>query len=161
MLTYFQHILVWLACWSLSHQKRVVVPADFKQPYIISDSTVDASYLRQMALFFVAERLNVTPANISQSHDLVLQYTDSRFYNEFLGILAKEKEEIIKQNISSVFYPEEVLVDPKELNVLIKGTLSHWVGETSIAPIKKNYIIKFNYQSGNLKIKSFEAQEVQ
>lgn len=147
--------LVWLVGWSFSHQKRVIVPVEFKQPFVISDSTVDASYLRQMALFFIAERLSVTPGNINQSHDLILQYTDSKFYHEFLGILDKEKQAIITQNISSVFYPEEVIPNTKELNVLIKGTLAHWVGGTAITPVKKNYIIKFSYRSGYLKVMSF------
>jgi conjugal transfer pilus assembly protein TraE len=147
--------LILLVGWSFSHQKRVIVPVEFKQPFIISDSTVDASYLRQMALFFVAERLSVTPNNINQSHNLILQYTDSRFYHEFLSILDKEKQAVIKQNISSVFYPEEVMPNTKELSVLIKGTLTHWVGDTPIAPVKKNYIIKFSYRSGDLKVVSF------
>ncbi len=147
--------LAWLVGWSFSHQKRVIIPAEFKQPFVISDSSVDASYLRQMALFFVAERLNVTPGNVNQSHLLILQYTDSRFYHEFLSILDKEKEEVIKQNISSVFYPEELIPNTKELNVLIRGTLAHWVGGTPITPIKKNYIIKFAYRSGYLKVVSF------
>jgi len=147
--------LVWLVGWSFSHQKRVIVPVEFKQPFVISDGTVDASYLRQMALFFVAERLSVTPNNINQSHNLILQYIDSKFYHEFLGILDKEKQAVINQNISSVFYPEEVMPNAKELSVLIKGTLTHWVGDTSIAPVKKNYIIKFSYRSGDLKVVSF------
>jgi conjugal transfer pilus assembly protein TraE len=147
--------LVWLAGWSFLHQKRVIVPAEFNQPFIISDSTVDTSYLRQMALFFVAERLSVTPGNINQSHNIILQYTDSKFYHEFLNILDKEKQAVIKQNISSVFYPEEIIPNTKGLNVLIKGTLSHWVGGIPIAPVKKNYIIKFSYRSGDLKVVSF------
>ncbi len=147
--------LVLTVGWSFSHQKRVVVPIEFKQPFVASDSTVDASYLRQMALFFIAERLNVTPTNINQSHNLILQYTDSKFYHDFLGILDKEKQAIITQDISSVFYPEEVIPNAKELNVLIKGTLAHWVGGTPITPIKKNYVIKFSYKSGNLKVVSF------
>jgi len=147
--------LVWLAGWSFSHQKRVIIPIGFKQPAVISDSTIDASYLRQTALFFIAERLNVTPASIKQSHNLILQYTDSKFYHEFLSILDKEKKAVIKQNISSVFYPEEIIPNTKKLNVLIKGTLSHWVNGTSIAPVKKNYVIKFKYKSGCLKVASF------
>lgn len=147
--------LVWLVGWSFMHQKRVIIPAEFKQPFTISDSAVDASYLRQMALFFTAERLNITPANIKQSHNLILQYTDSKFYHEFFGILDKEKQAVITQNISSVFYPEEIMPNTKELTVLIKGTLAHWVGDTPIAPIKKNYIIKFSYRSGYLKVASF------
>ena len=147
--------LVWLVGWSLFHQKRVIVPVALKQSFTISDSTVDASYLRQMALFFIAERLNVTPSNINQSHSLILQYTDSRFYHEFSAILAKEKQAVIKQNISSVFYPEEVIPNPREMQVLIKGTLVHWVGSTPLAQVKKSYLIKFSYHSGDLRVVSF------
>lgn len=147
--------LVWLVGWSFIHQKRVVVPVEFKKSFVVSDSTVDASYLRQMALFFVAERLNVTPGNVNQCHNLILQYTDSRFYHDFIDILNKEKDEVIKQNISSVFYPEEIIPNAKELNVLIKGTLAHWVGGISIEPVKKNYMVKFSYRSGDLKVMSF------
>ncbi len=147
--------LVLLVGWSFSHQKRVIVPIEFKRPFVVSDSSVDASYLRQMALFFIAERLNVNPTNINQSHNLILQYTDSKFYHDFLGILNKENQAVIKQNISSVFYPEEVKPNTKELNVLIKGTLAHWVGSTPIEPVKKNYTIKFSYRSGDLKVTSF------
>ena len=147
--------LAWLVGWSFSHQKRVIVPAEFKKPFVISDSTVDASYLRQMALFFVAERLNVTPSNINQNHNLILQYTDSKFYQKFLSILNNEKKAVIKQNISSIFYPKEVIPNAKGLTVLIKGTLAHWVGSTSIGPVKKSYTVKFSYKSGDLKIVSF------
>ncbi|HJZ24045.1 MAG TPA: type IV conjugative transfer system protein TraE [Candidatus Babeliales bacterium] len=147
--------LVWLVGWSFLHQKRVIVPVEFKQPFAISDAKVDASYLRQMALFFITERLNITPTNINQSHNLILQYTDSRFYHEFANILDKEKQAVLKQNISSVFYPEEVIPNIKELSVLIKGSLAHWVGNTALAPTKKNYVIKFHYKSGDLKVVSF------
>jgi len=147
--------LVWLLGWSFAHQKRMIVPAKIRQPFAISDSTVDASYLRQMALFFIAERLNITSSNIDQNHNIILQYTDSRFYHEFVDILGKEKQEVMKQNISSVFYPEEIVPNSRNLSVLVKGSLVHWVGNLSLAPIKKTYKIEFSYKSGNLKVLSF------
>ena len=147
--------LVWLVGWSFAHQKRVIVPAEIKESFTVSDYTADASYLRQMALFFISERLNVTPSNITQNHNVVLQYTDERFYHEFVAILDKEKQAVIKQNISSVFYPEEIRPNSKKLTVQIKGSLVHWVGSTNIAPVKKIYLIRFSYKSGDLKVISF------
>lgn len=153
--------LVLLVGWSFAHQKRMVVPAEIRQSFTISDSTVDASYLRQMALFFVGERLNITASSIEQSHNIILQYTDSRFYHDFVNILAKEREMVIKQNISSVFYPEEIIPNSKKLTVLIKGTLVHWVGGLALEPVKKDYKITFSYKSGNLKVISFsEVNEI-
>lgn len=147
--------LGWLVGWSFLHQKRTIVPAEIRQSFTISDSTVDASYLRQMALVFVGERLNITPGNIDQNHNIILQYTDPRFYHDFVSILGKEKQAVMKQNISSVFYPEEIVTNSGELSVLIKGSLMHWVGNSALVPVKKNYIIKFCYRSGDLKVLSF------
>ena len=157
--------LVWLVGWSFVHQKRTIVPAEIRQAFTVSDSAVDASYLRQMALFFVTERLNITSSNIDQNHNIILQYTDSRFYHDFVSILGKEKEAVIKQNISSAFYPEEIIPNSQKLTVLIKGSLVHWVGNSVLAPAKKNYIIKFSYKSGDLKVLSFseivDAEEIE
>jgi len=147
--------LVWLVGWSFAHQKRTIVPAEINQAFTVSDSKVDASYLRQMALFFIAERLNLTPSNINQSHATILQYTDSKFYHEFVSVLAKEKQSVITQNISSVFYPEEIIALPSELSVRVNGSLMHWVGNVALSSTKKNYKLKFSYKSGNLKVLSF------
>ncbi len=147
--------LVWLVSWSFGHQKRTIIPADFNQAITISDNQVDAVYLRQMGLFFISERLNLTPNNVEHNHQIILQYSDVRFYHEFVGILGKEKEEIIKQNISSVFYPEEVVPNLGDLTLLVKGSLARWVGSTPLDPMKKSYLIKFSYHSGNLKVVEF------
>jgi len=150
--------LVWLVGWSFLHQKRTIVPAEIKEAFTISDSSVDASYLRQMALFFVEERLNLTPSNIDQNHSILLQYIDPKFYHAFVRILVNEKQAVIKQNISSVFYPDEVIPDTHNLTVLIKGSLMHWVGALSLPPTKKSYVIKFGFRSGYLKILSFSEK---
>lgn len=153
--------LVSLVSWSFAHQKRTIVPAEISQSFTVSDNKVDASYLRQMALFFIAERLNITPSNINQSHVTILQYTDSKFYHEFVSILDREKQAIIKQNISSVFYPEEIIAMPGDLSVLVNGSLMHWVGSVALSSTKKNYKLKFSYKSGNLKVLSFSEVKLE
>jgi conjugal transfer pilus assembly protein TraE len=147
--------LVWLVGWSFLHQKRTIVPTEISRSFTVSDTTVDVSYLCQMAMFFINERLNITPTTINKNHNIVLQYTDPLFYHEFVSILGKEKQAVIKQNISSVFYLEELIPNTKELTVSIKGSLMHWVGSLALTPVKKSYILKFSYRAGVLKVLSF------
>jgi conjugal transfer pilus assembly protein TraE len=147
--------LVFLVWWSLVHQERIIVPAEVKESFTISGSRVDASYLRQMALFFCNERLNVAPVNVKQNHEIVLQYTDSKHYHEFVTLLNSEEEAIVKQNISAVFYPEETVPDPHKLTVLIKGTMARFVGNVSLPLVKKSFLLKFVYRYGRLKIMEF------
>lgn len=148
-------LLIWLTSWSLVHQKRTIVPAEIRQAFTISDATVDASYLRQMALLFATQRLNVTPTAINQNHSVILQCTDPGFYHDFVAILDAEKQEVIKQNISSVFYPEEVTPDARSLSVILKGTLARWVGSLTLPTAKKSYMVSFSYKAGELKVSSF------
>ncbi|EKE01123.1 MAG: hypothetical protein ACD_21C00209G0007 [uncultured bacterium] len=152
--------LVWLVGWSFLHQKRTIVPTEISRSFTVSDVTVDASYLCQMALFFVNERLNIAPTNINQNHNIILQYTDPLFYHEFVSILSKEKQAVTKQNISSVFYLEEIIPNTKDLSVSIKGSLMHWVGSLALAPVKKSYVLKFSYRAGVLKVLSFSDAAV-
>jgi len=147
--------LIFLVWWSLARQERIIVPVDVKEAFTISGSRVDASYLRQMAIFFSSARLNITSSNVKANHKIVLQYTDQELYNKFVSILSTEEEEIIKQNISAVFYPEEVIPDPQKITVLIKGTMARFVGNVPLPTVKKNYLIKFSYRNGNLKITEF------
>jgi conjugal transfer pilus assembly protein TraE len=147
--------LIWLTTWSLMHQKRTIVPAEIRQPFTISDAVVDASYLRQMALLFATQRLNITPSAINHNHSIILQHVDPRFYHDFVGILDKERQEVTDQNISSVFYPEEIIPNTKNLSVILKGTLARWVGALTLPPVKKSYIVSFSYKSGELKVLSF------
>jgi len=147
--------LIFLVWWSLVHQERIIVPVDVKEAFTVSANKVDASYLRQMAIFFCSARLNITSSNVKENHKIVLQYTDQELYNKFVSILSSEEEEIIKQNISAVFYPEEVIPDPEKTTVLIKGTMARFVGNVPLPTIKKNYLLKFSYQNGNLKITEF------
>jgi len=74
--------------------------------------------------------------------------------------LGQEEKEVTKQNISSVFYPLEVVPNPYALTVLIKGTLARWVGSLTLEPVKKSYLLKFSYKAGNLRVLSFSEQDM-
>jgi conjugal transfer pilus assembly protein TraE len=148
-------LLIFLVWWALVHQERIIVPAEVKEPFTISGSSVDASYLRQMALFFCNERLNVAPTNVKPNHEIVLQYTDPKYYHKFVTALTGEAEVIVKQNISAVFYPEELIPDPHKLTVLITGTMARFVGNVALPVAKKRFLLKFIYRGGTLKIQEF------
>ncbi|MDW7571172.1 TraE/TraK family type IV conjugative transfer system protein, partial [Klebsiella pneumoniae] len=45
-----------------------VTPMGFNVPFAVSQNSADASYLQQMALSFIALRLNVSPEIVDASH---------------------------------------------------------------------------------------------
>ena len=152
----FSNILLVLLCWySLAHKTKIIVPANFRTPFVISNNYVDSSYLQQMGLFFIATRLNITPGNILGLHKLLLEYTDSSFYHSFKQVLAMEQDQVLKNKISAVFLVNSTEINPQKLSIIINGKLKRWVGHRKISESLKNYVIKFTYNNSRLSIKSF------
>ena len=147
--------LVFLLWWSMIHQETVIVPVTTKASFSVSASSVDASYLRQMSLVFLNDRLNITPASVDENGRLLLGYIAPEFYHEMSSVLASEAKMIKQDKVSSVFYPGFIKVYPKQLAVEVKGVLKRWVGERSLPDVKKDYVIAYHYGYGKLSIKSF------
>ena len=57
-----------------NEQRTAVTPMGFNVPFAVSQNSADASYLQQMALSFIALRLNVSPEIVDASHQALLQY---------------------------------------------------------------------------------------
>lgn len=57
-----------------NEQRTAVTPMGFNMPFAVSQNSADASFLQQMALAFIALRLNVSPEIVDASHQALLQY---------------------------------------------------------------------------------------
>jgi len=148
-------VLAFLVYWSVLHESRWIVPTTIRREFKLSDYAVDDSYLRQMSLFFINERLNVSPETIDSSHQLLLESIAPKYYHVLSGVLANEAAVVRAQKISSVFYPLGMTIDSKGLRVEINGILHRYVGERALPPIPKQYLLTFQYHLGDLKILSF------
>lgn len=131
----------------LSRQSIVMVPAGLTQPATVSTMGVDTNYLQAMSSMLIAARLNVSPATVSASNQLLLQYVDSRYFADFKQLLSEEADEIKKGGISSVFYIQALRIDPENLTVDAIGLLKRHVGERELKPATQHYQLKFR-QSG-------------
>lgn len=57
-----------------NEQRTAVTPMGFNASFAVSQNSADASYLQQMALSFIALRLNVSSETVDASHQALLQY---------------------------------------------------------------------------------------
>jgi type IV conjugative transfer system protein TraE len=149
-------LLIFIVSKSFNYQQKIIVPADL-QSFVVSGKAIDASYLEQMARFFVVERLNVTPYNVEQAHHAILHHVDHRFYAKFSKILSLERETIQKQNISSIFYLADTQIDHQQLKVTMKGKLTRWSGAIVLPEVERKIELEFSYRHGALKITSFNS----
>ena len=72
-----------------NEQRTAVTPMAFNAPFAVSQNSADASYLQQMALSFIALRLNVSSETVDASHQALLQYIRPGAQNQMKVILAE------------------------------------------------------------------------
>ncbi|MQI90939.1 type IV conjugative transfer system protein TraE, partial [Escherichia coli] len=77
-----------------NEQRTAVTPMAFNAPFAVSQNSADASYLQQMALSFIALRLNVSSETVDASHQALLQYIRPGAQNQMKVILAEEAQRI-------------------------------------------------------------------
>ncbi len=82
-----------------NEQRTAVTPMAFNAPFAVSQNSADASYLQQMALSFIALRLNVSSETVDASHQALLQYIRPGAQNQMKVILAEEAKRIKNDNV--------------------------------------------------------------
>jgi len=137
------------------------VPPVMTQQSSISAVRPDDAYLEMMSLYYLGLKLNVNPSNVHYYHQLLLIYADPSDYSHIYKILDNEEQAIVKEKISSVFYPDEVTVNPETLTVRVAGKLVKTVGVRPLKPHYYIYEIPYSYDNGLLKFKDMYRIEKQ
>ena len=146
--------------WSVDHHSTLVTPMAINKSFLISPSAVDASYLEQMALTFLAARFNVSPQNVDTNQQLILDETDSSMYHFVDDVLQGEAKVIKNNDMSSAFVLNAApKISTQNLEVKVSGTLKKWVADRMLPDEKKTYLLTFTYQGGMLKLKDFEEEK--
>src|SRR5262249_50707912 len=100
--------------------------------------------------------LNVTPESADTQRHLLLRYVEPRYYGEFNNELIAERDRLVQQHMSTVFYPVAIQVDTQSLSAEITGDLISSVGSTQLAPQRVTYFIHYRYNQGRLLINQFQ-----
>ncbi|HBB3100984.1 TPA: type-F conjugative transfer system secretin TraK [Escherichia coli] len=131
-----------------NEQRTAVTPMAFYAPFAVSQNSADASYLQQMALSFIALRLNVSSETVDASHQALLQYIRPGAQNQMKVILAEEAQRIKNDNVNSAFFQTSVRVWPQYGRVEIRGVLKTWIGDSKPFTDIKHYILILKRENG-------------
>ncbi|EFL5728712.1 TPA: type-F conjugative transfer system secretin TraK [Escherichia coli] len=131
-----------------NEQRTAVTPMAFNAPFAVSQNSADASYLQQMALSFIALRLNVSSETVDASHQALLQYIRPGAQNQMKVILAEEAKRIKNDNVNSAFFQTSVRVWPQYGRVEIRGVLKTWIGDSKPFTDIKHYILILKRENG-------------
>jgi conjugal transfer pilus assembly protein TraE len=143
-------------CRLIGRERIVIVPPVVEQAFWVDAKTISPTYLSQMTVFFAQLRLNVTPSSAAYQRDLLLRYTDPRYYGDFKNELVAEADHLAQTHTSLIFYPVDVAVDVPHLTATVSGDFSATVG-TVLLPVKRlTYQLTYRYAQGRLWLRSFQ-----
>ncbi len=149
---------LFLVIFAIHQSKKawvLVVPPVMSVPFKINQLEVDSNYLQEMSLFFLSERLNVSPETVSQNHSLLLKFIAPDYYSDIENALKKEEKSIQAGKISSAFFVKKINLSPESLSASVEGSLSVWSGHQFISEEPKSYTFQYIYENGRLLIKTF------
>ncbi|WCB52523.1 TraE/TraK family type IV conjugative transfer system protein (plasmid) [Aeromonas salmonicida subsp. salmonicida] len=106
-----------------THREKIVTPMAYNAPFVISEANSSASHMQMMALSFMALRLNVSPATVDAQHDFLLGYVKSSAQPDFKLVLAKDAQQIKRNEVNSAFYQTRLLVFPAQNRIDVRGCL--------------------------------------
>ena len=140
---------------TVANKDIVLIPAGFSKQARITNNSVSASYIDQLSVMIVNQRLNVTPNNIMDANASILLYVNPSYYASFKKQLDLDASTIKEQKVSSAFYITDVKTDPVNLVSVVSGTLKRWVGDRMIGSSHKTYELKFSRNGYHMLLDSF------
>lgn len=140
-----------------NNHTTVLVPVGLSQESVIGSKRVNDSYLIQWTDFVAGLKFNTTPETVLYNQQAILQYISNSVYGKFKAELTKEKERIIADELSTIFYPKETKVlDKENFKTRTTGQLNVYIGETLHESKKITYDLTFDYVNNRLLLRSIK-----
>lgn len=137
------------------HQRIVVVPPTIHKTFWVESDRVSSEYLEQMGYFLMQLTLNVTPQSVDHQAKVLLQYAAPAAYGELRMALLAAAERLKRDGASTVFSPQDLIVDERTLRVGVRGQLTTFISDRRVAEVSKGYAIELQYSGGRVFLKSF------
>jgi conjugal transfer pilus assembly protein TraE len=133
--------------YAVKQHTVTIVPPKINQEFTLSNHSVDESYLKQMAEYFLYLKLNISPETVGRNYSQLLQYVDTSRYHEVQPKLIAEANRVKQQKISSTLLISKVEVSSATQQVKITGTLKKWVGSRALAEETITYLVTMQYHN--------------
>ncbi len=136
-------------------EKIIVVPPVIEREFWVAAGRVSDSYLEQTSEYLIGLILNVTPSNFGARAEHLLAYVEPANYGPIKEKLIRERQEIERRGLSTVFHITAFGTNASALEVEVKGILKSWIGSAPADSKEQTYKISYSYNSGRLKITDF------
>lgn len=120
--------------------------------YLISDNKASQEYLQDMTEEVTQLGFTYSPVTASSQFDKLLTLVDPESYGVLNKILVRTKEQIRKNNVSSVFFPSEYQFDMENQKVIAKGVLRTFSGDKQVENKTTSLLFEYRIVSQKLSL---------
>lgn len=133
-------LILALACKS---ERIILMPPEIKREMWFQGANVSVSYLESLGEYISKLLLDITPTSFTHNHERILKFATPEVYGALKKQLMNDGEQYTKLQLSTHFYPSQLTVNQKTLEVEVKGTLSSYIAGNKIKDSPENITLKF------------------
>lgn len=142
-------------------ERTIVVPATVEKEFWIEGNRYSPSYLEQFGIFLAQLLLNKSPASVSLQNKILLEHVSPGSYPTFKKALEDEMREMQAKDLTYLFFPKNVRVNPKEKSVHFEGERVTFLGTEKLLTEMQKYILHLDAKKGALLLKGIKKEEVE
>lgn len=146
-----------LSAYLFKNERVILVPPHIKNTFWVEEGRISMEYLEQMSLFMSTLLLDISPSSCAYKRDIILRYATPESYSELKKKLIDDEERYRELQLSTTFKPQEVISDPKTLEVVLKGQLSSFVAGQKIRESQETLTLQFNLRGGKIMLQTFKG----
>ena len=142
--------LVLVTAYIFKGERTILVPPQLTRSFWFEGGDVSREYLEEMGLFISTLLLDMSPSSAPFKHQAILKYALPESYGSLKKKLLKDEEYYKELQLSTTFKPAQVIADPQNMTVTIKGYLASYMGNDKIQNEEINLQLKFALRGAGL-----------
>lgn len=147
-------IAVLIIALSCKSERIILMPPDIKREMWFQGGNVSASYLESQAEYISKLLLDITPSSFPHNHEQILKYATPEAYGALKKQLMNDGEKYLRLQLSTHFYPNQLTVNKKTLEVEVKGTLTSYIAGIRVQNSQETIILKFTNRGAGMLLES-------
>jgi type IV conjugative transfer system protein TraE len=138
----------------MDKQRVIVIPINVDRKFSITGDSSSPEYVEMMVRQIVYLKENFTPETVKENFKAFLSLISPRYYNQVEEKLMNTANELIKYQISQVFFPKEVFV--KGNTATVTGIKKIYAGEHLAEQKPVKIKISFKINQGKFEVLKYE-----
>lgn len=140
-------LIIALACKS---ERTILMPPEIKREMWFQGGNVSVSYLESLGEYLSKLLLDITPTSFAHNHEQILKYATPETYGALKKQLMSDGEQYTKLQLSTHFYPTQLTVNNKTLEVEVKGTLTSYIAGHKVKDSQETITLKFTNRGAGM-----------